>query len=263
MRAGIATVVMLLLCALPAAALAAKPVPAWPSAHDLIQAEPGLRTADAACIARYYHGRLSRKAWFTLYYDLTDTQKIVTDAGPVHCMTLPERVAMDQRLYASVVGAHPQLHCVAAATEALSLKQRLAQTTRAKWLRAYDQLFRSCRLIGDLYASVGKEVHLALTPAERACANRLGSSDPVLHPAGAKVSPAQTRAVGMLFDHCVDAQSEAAMYRYFLRSFPLPSKIPCIARRAAANLTFVELLSSAPTVKTTVKKATTACLATS
>ena len=128
MRAGIATVVMLLLCALPAAALAAKPVPAWPSAHDLIQAEPGLRTADAACIARYYHGRLSRKAWFTLYYDLTDKQKVVTDAGPVHCMTLRERVAMDQRLYASVVGAHPQLHCVAVATEPATNDSRLGKT---------------------------------------------------------------------------------------------------------------------------------------
>ena len=254
-------VALVIVAAVPAAALAAKPAPAWPTAQDVLKGEPGLHAKDAACIARYYRGRLSRKLWLTQYYDLTAAQKATTDAGPEHCMTLAERIATDARLYTEIAGNHPQVHCVAVHTEALSPAQRAAQTSRAKWLGAYDRLFRGCGLTGALYAAVAKGAHLALTPAEQACANRTGSVDPVLG-SGANPPKASMRAIGAVLDRCVGAASERAMYRYLVRAVPVRSAIPCIATTVASHLTFAQLLTKDPIVATTVKSATAACLTT-
>jgi hypothetical protein len=257
---GALALTVLLLCGLPAVSLAAKPAPAWPSAQDLRRSQPGLRAADATCIARFYRGRLSRKAWFTEYYALTAAQKVVTDAGPAHCMTRRERVAMDERLYTALLGKHAELHCVALATEALTRAQRIAQTTRAKWILANDRIFRACRLTGALYAGIAKGAHLTLTAGERACSNRIGSTEPVLGSTQGTISKAHLKAVGRVFDRCVGRASEVALYRYVLRKFPFPPQIPCIARRAAATITFAELLVADSGVKTALQKATTACL---
>ena len=250
---------LLTLAVVPAAAQAAKPVPAWPTAQDLIKSEPGLQAKDAACIARYYRGRLARKLWFTEYYDLTPAQKVTTDAGPEHCMTLAQRVATDARLFTVITGKHPQVHCVAVRAEALTRAQRAAQTNRAAWLRSYDALFRGCGLTGALYSTVAHGAHLALTPAEQACTNRTGSVDPVLS-GGSAPSKGNMRAIGRVLDHCVGAASERAMYRYLVRAVPVASAIPCIAKSVASKLTFAELLTKDPVVKTTVASVTAACL---
>jgi hypothetical protein len=250
---------LLTLALLPAAALGAKPTPAWPTAQDVQKGEPGLLAKDAACIARYYRGRLSRKLWLTQYYDLTAAQKATTDAGPEHCMTLAQRTATDARLFAVIAGKHPQVHCVAVRAEALTPAQRAAQTNRATWLRAYDGMFRACGLTGALYSTVAQGAHLTLTVAEQACANRTGSVDPVLS-GGPSPSKANMRAIGSVLDRCVGAASKRAMYRYLVRAVPVASAIPCIAKTVASKLTFAELLTKDPVVKTTVQSATAACL---
>jgi hypothetical protein len=252
---------LLILLAVPAAALGAKPAPRWPSAADLRNYEPALLPADARCIARYYHGRLSRKAWFTAYYDLTAAQKIATDEGPFHCMTLAQRIATDERLYTSLAGKLPQVHCVSVRTEALSRPRRLTETDHANWLRDYDGIFRSCGMIGALYGVVGKGMHLPLTAAERACANRVGSGEPVMYSSSAPPTKARLTAVGTVLDRCIGAQSEQAMYRYVYRAYEFPSKVPCIARRVAAAVGFTKLLNKDPAIRTSVKKAVAACLA--
>lgn len=254
-------VALVTLVAVPASALAAKPAPAWPTAQDVQKGEPGLLAKDAACIARYYRGRLSRKLWLTQYYDLTAAQKQTTDAGPEHCMTLADRIATDARLFTEIAGRHPQVHCVAVRAEGLTRAQRAAQTSRATWLRAYDRLFRGCGLTGALYAAVARGAHLPLTPAEQACTNRTGSVDPVLG-SGANPPKASLRAIGAVLDRCVGVVSERAMYRYLVRSVPVRSAIPCIAKTAASQLTFAQLLTKDPAVATTVRSATAACLTT-
>jgi hypothetical protein len=66
MKAVAAGVLLLLVLSLSGGAVAATPAPAWPTAKDL-QQNPGVLTRDAVCMARYYRGRLSRKAWLTAY----------------------------------------------------------------------------------------------------------------------------------------------------------------------------------------------------
>ena len=51
-----------------------------------------------------------------------------------------------------------------------------------------------------------------LTKAEQACANRVGSADPVRLRAKAPTT-AQRKAVGSVFDRCVGRTSEKAMWR--------------------------------------------------
>jgi hypothetical protein len=260
-RGSIAALAALILVALPGTALGAKPAPVWPTVHDLQQEEPGLRVSDAACIVRFYRGRLSAKAWHTQWYALTRAQKLVTDAGEMRCLDKAERIATTVRGLASVVGAHAELPCAGRGLEALSLAERLTFTTRAREMREYDRIFRACRLTGVLYASVGSETHLALSGAEQTCANRLGAIAPVLHPKGARIPDAYLKAIGTVFDKCVGAKSEEAMYRWIFRQYPIPAQIPCIARSSAATITFADLLTSAPSAKTHAQSATAACLA--
>ena len=94
---------LLVLLALSGSASAATP-PRWPSAADVRAATPGLTAENASCIARYYHGRLSGKAWYTAYYNLTPAQKVVTDAGFARCMTVRQRTALAPELSKKVPG---------------------------------------------------------------------------------------------------------------------------------------------------------------
>jgi hypothetical protein len=250
----------LALLVVPTAALGAKPAPRWPSAQDLRSYEPALLPADAKCIARYYHGRLSRKAWFTTYWQLTAAQKITTDAGASHCMSLARRVATDERIYDSIAGKLAQAHCAAVRSEALSRPKRLAETSHAAWLRDYDAIFRGCGMIGAVYGVVAGGIHLPLTAAEKQCANRVASSEPVMDQSSAP-SKAHLTAIGKTLDRCTGAASEQAMYRFIYKGYGIPSKVPCIARRLAAAVDFTRLLTKDPTLKTDAQKAVAACLA--
>jgi len=77
--------------------------------HDIQTAEPGMLAADAACVAKFYRGRLSRDLWFTPWHSLTRAQKVITDAGYTKCMTPAQKAATLERSLASVVGKHPEL----------------------------------------------------------------------------------------------------------------------------------------------------------
>jgi hypothetical protein len=258
MKAAIAFA-LLVLAALPGAALSATRVP-WASAHDIQLAEPGMLPADAACVAHYYRGRLSRDLWFTHWYGLTPAQKLITDAGYRACMTPAQEAATIGRSFAKVVGDHPELACAARALVGESKAARLALDTQAKESGEYDRVFRACRLMGVLYARTASETMLTLTRAEQACANRVGTAEPVMHTKGAVISKAFLKDVGTVFDKCVGTASEEAMYRRVFAKHALPSQITCIARQSAATVTFVELITAAPSVKTDVQNATAACL---
>jgi hypothetical protein len=251
---------LLALLALPAGALAAQPAPAWPSVKDL-QQDPGVLTSDAVCMARYYRGRLTRKAWLTPYWNLTRAEKIATDAGTEHCMTRAQRIAMAERFYNAISGRLPQVHCVAVRSEAQTSAQHLAVTSYAKWLRAYEAIFRGCRLTGAVYGEVAEtKLHLPMTAAERSCANRIGNATLLMYKSTEPKNTLLTH-VGAVYDGCVGAQSEAEMYRYVYRNYKFPSKVPCIARRLAATLTFVEYMTDAKKVDTSTRTAEAACLA--
>src|SRR3954449_11011627 len=221
------------LAALPSAAGADTSVPQWPSAGEVRAVTPGLAVKDATCIARYYHGRLSRKAWLTPYYQLTRVEKIATDAGFTHCMSLARRAALAERedglascfplvrCWAGRValaeredvlsfGRHPDaLRCSSRREAARSQDALLSITSLADAIRAGDEIYRACGVTGALYAALGKASLIEITATERACANRVGSVDP-LRDRGVAPTAAQLQAVGSVFDGCVGAASKRA-----------------------------------------------------
>jgi hypothetical protein len=256
----LATVLALMLvAALPSAALGATQVP-WPSAKDITAAEPGVGAKAAGCMATFYRGRLSRDAWLTPWWKLTRAEKLVTDAAYSRCLNRAERIAAIERPVTALVGAHPEVACAARGIDALSLRVRLAFTTRAKQRAAYDRIARRCRLMGVLYQRTASETQLTLTPAEQACANAQGTLDPVMHRKGAVIAKAYLEEVGRVFDACVGAKSEEAMYRSILVKYKVTRNISCIAHRAAATITFVQLVGGDPSVRTRAARATEACL---
>ena len=170
---------LLVLAAVPGAAGAAGGPEAWPTAADVRSYTPGLDMKDAACVANFYRGRLSRKAWLTPYFKLTPAQKTVTDAGFNHCQTKAQRIALIERQEAIYFGKHTANACVARALEGRTRAQRIALNSLATQVREDDKVFRRCGLIGQLYATLGKATKLVLTKAEQQCANRVGSADPV------------------------------------------------------------------------------------
>jgi hypothetical protein len=258
MRIGrICVLALVVMAALPAAVGAAVGPPSAPTAADIRSYTPGLGAKDAACIARYYRGRLSRKAWLTPYFKLTPAQKAVTDAGFNHCQTKPQRIALIERQEAIYFGKHPADVCVARALDARTRAQRIALTSLAKQIREDDKVFRHCGLIGQLYATLGKATKLVLTPAEQRCANRVGSADPVRLRAKAP-SVAERKAVGTVFDRCVGRKTEETMWRGLLASFKPASAIPCIARHSVA-ITFVTFFSDATALEKQAKAAAAAC----
>jgi hypothetical protein len=258
MRIGrVCALALLALVAIPGAAGAAGAPPSWPTAADIRSYTPGLDANDAACVARYYHGRLSRRAWLTPYFKLTPAEKAVTDAGFNHCETKAQRIALVERQETIYFGRHPANACVARAMDARTRAQRLALTSLARQIREDDKVFRRCGLIGQLYATLAQATKLVLTRAEQRCANRVGSADPVRLRAKAP-STAQRKAVGTVFDRCVGRKTEQAMWRSLLASFKPASAIPCIVRHSL-SITFVTFFSDATTLERQAKAAAAAC----
>lgn len=258
MRAGVILAgALVALAALPGMALAATPAK-WPSAAEVRAVTPGIAAEDAACIARYYHGRLSRKAWLTAYYKLTRSEKIVTDAGFTRCMTLEQRAALAEHEDALSFGKHPaSLRCSAHREAARSEAQLLAITSLAEAIRAGDQVYRACRVTGALYAALGKAAMLEITAAEQACANRIGSVDP-LRNHGAAPTIAQRRAAGGVFDRCVGQASKHAFLGRLFKDFRPTGAIPCVVKHAM-SITFVTFYSDSAGVQRQAKAAGAAC----
>jgi hypothetical protein len=257
MRTAITWVIgLFVLLALPSAALGA--TPRWPSASDVRSATPGLGAKDASCIAGYYQGRLSGKAWLTPFYKLTPAQKLVTDAGFKQCMTLAQRTALIKRQGVLDWGQHSQLQCVAGRTAARSRSQLLSFTTLGREIRADDTLYRQCGLMGAIYASVARTTQLSLTKAEQTCANRLGSADPLRQRAKAPTM-AQRKAIGAVFDRCVGRKSEQAMWLRLLHDYSPAKSIPCIAQHSL-GITFATIFSDTAGLQDQAKRAVNACL---
>lgn len=231
--------------------------PTWPSPADVRSYTPGLSAKDAACVARFYRGRLSRKAWLTPYFKLTPAQKRVTDAGFDHCENKAQRVDLIERQESIYFGEHPANACVARTMEARTRAQREALTSLARQVRADDAIFRRCGLIGQLYATLGLSTDLRLTPSEQRCTNRVGSADPVRRRSKAPTT-ADRRAVGTVFDRCVGRASEQAMWRRLLVNFKPAKAVPCIARRSV-SITFVTFFSDETKLETQAKAAAAAC----
>jgi hypothetical protein len=259
MRTGlIAALALLLLVALPTAAAAAPPA-AYPSAADVRADTPGLAAQDAACIADYYRGRLTRTAWRTPYYKLTRSEKLATDRGFDHCMTLSERTALIEREDTLSLGRHAtELSCSAAKMARRSTAHLLAITSRKGAVADNDAVYRSCHLIGVLYSSLAKSTKLRLTPAEKQCANRTGSADP-LRNRGKKPTVGQREAIGSVFDACVGEASETAMWKRLLKDFRPSRAVACIAKRSVA-ITFVTFFSDRAGLQRAAKKAAAHCV---
>jgi hypothetical protein len=257
MRAGVlCAFAFVVLAALPCAALGAPPA-RWPSTAEVRQYTPGLGAKDASCIALYYHGRLTRKAWLTPYYKLTSAEKLTTDAGFDRCLTRPRRVALIAREEALSFGRQAGWQCVARKTEARSRAVRLSMTTLARELSQDDKIFRACNVIGALYATVGSATKLVLTAAEQRCANRVGSANP-LRLTAQTPSKADRKAVGQVFDRCVGRASEDAMWRRLFASYRPSAAIPCVAKHALA-ITFVTLFSNSAALQAQARRAAAAC----
>ena len=258
MRAGVILAgALLVLAALPGMALAGTPAK-WPSAAEVRAVTPALAAKDAACIARYYHGRLARKAWLTAYYKLTRAEKIVTDAGFTRCMTLERRAALTEHEDALSFGEHPaELRCSAHREAARSEAVLLSVTSLAEAIRAGDRIYRACSVTGALYAALGKSSLIEITPAERACANRIGSVDPLRH-RGTPPTIAQRRAVGAVFDRCVGQASKQAFLARFFEGFQPSGAIPCVVKHAM-SITFVTFYSDSAGVELQAQAAEVAC----
>jgi hypothetical protein len=176
-------------------------------------------------------------------------------------MTLAQRIAWAQRFYTAIAGKLPQVHCVAERSERQTRAQHIADTSYAKWRRAYEAIFRACRLTGAVYAEVAQtKLHLPMTAAERDCANRTGEATLLMYKPREPLRTLRMH-VGAVYDGCAGAQSEAAMYRYVYRNYKFPSKVPCIARRLAAGLTSVDYMTDAKQVDASTRTAEAACLA--
>jgi hypothetical protein len=259
MRAGIIWVLALLVLAAGAGTAVAATPPRWPTAADVRIVTPELAAKDAACIADYYRGKLSRKGWLTPYYKLTRAQKLVTDAGFNRCMTREQRAALIAREDSLYFGKHPvELGCSSRRMAARSDALLLSITSLERAIREDDKVYRQCGVIGVLYASLGKSTKLAITPAEQTCANKIGSADPVRN-RGKAPTAAQRKSIGIVFDRCVGRRSEKAMWLRLLVDFRPKGAIPCIAKRSLA-ITFVTFFSDSAGLQRQAKSAAAACL---
>ena len=259
MRAAVTLAfVLVALAALPCAAVAATPAPRWPSADEVRAITPGLAAKDAACIARYYHGRLSRKAWLTAYYKLTRVEKIATDAGFTHCMSLARRAALAEHEDVLSFGRHPAaLRCSSRREAARSQDALLSITSLEEAIRAGDAIYRACGVTGALYAALGKASLIEITAIERACANRVGSVDP-LRDRGVAPTTAQLKAVGSVFDSCVGTASKQAFLGRVFKAVRPAGSIPCVVKHAM-SITFVTFFSERADLEEKAKAATAVC----
>jgi hypothetical protein len=174
-------------------------------------------------------------------------------------MTLAERTALIERQDTLSLGKHPtELHCSAAKMAARSKALLLSITTLEQAIREDDRVYRGCRLIGVLYAALAKSTQLRLTPAEQACANRVGSADP-LRSRRTKPTVPQRAAIGAVFDRCVGTHSRTAMWKRLLKDFRPSKAIACIAKRSVA-ITFVTFFSDSAGLQRAAKKAAAHCV---
>ena len=113
-----AALAAVVLVTLPATSAGAEPS-AWPTAADIRANTPGLGAEDAQCVARYYRGRLSRKAYLTPYYDLTQAEKATQTTGFDRCLGDEERLALlvraEEALFVSISTPSAELRCAARA----------------------------------------------------------------------------------------------------------------------------------------------------
>jgi hypothetical protein len=250
--------VLAALAALVPAAGADTPASTWPSAAEVRAITPGLAAKDAACIARYYHGRLSRTAWLTAYYKLTRVEKIATDAGFTHCMSATRRAALAEREDALSFGRHPAaLRCSSRREAARSQDVLLSITSLAEAVRAGDAIYRACGVTGALYAALGKASLIEITPIEQACANRVGSVDP-LRNRGVAPTSAQLEAVGGVFDSCVGTASKQAFLGRVFKGVQPSGAIPCVVKHAM-SITFFTFFSRRSELQEKAKAATAVC----
>jgi hypothetical protein len=259
MRAGIiALLAVFALAAVPTAAAGATP-PKWPTPADVLAVTPSLSPEDAECISKYYLGRLSRKAWLTPYYKLTRSEKIVTDKGFNQCMSFEQQAALIAREDTLAFGKHPgALRCTSRRMAARSEDLLLSITTLEEAIREDDRVYRACHLIGLLYAALGEETKLELTPAEQRCANSVGSADPI-RDRGKPPTTAQREQIGAVLDRCVGSESEEAMWRRLLADFRPKKAIPCVARHSVA-ITFSTFFGNRPELQRATRKAAAACV---
>ncbi len=220
--------------------LGAAAAPRWASAGDIRAKEPGVAVNDAACIARFFHGRLERGVWLAPYYAATPAEKRILSAGLANCMTRAERVAMRELDFTRVLGKHAELRCVAERLDARSWAVRLAVSSRLDELRMYDRVFRACNFMGVFYGLAAKPMHLVLAPAEQRCVNRIGSVVPFY---AAKTARA---AGGAVLDRCVGTASETAMWRRAFRAHVPPKALACVARRLTRATTFAMVFTAKP-----------------
>jgi hypothetical protein len=233
MRLRLSALAGLLLCAAAFPGVAAAAAPArWPSPGDIRAHEPGIARNDAACIAGFFRGRIARGVWRAPYYAATPAQKRIISAGLARCMTRAERIAMRELDFTRVLGEHPELRCVAERLDARSWAVRLAVTSRLDELRMYDRVFRACGFMGVFYGLTARSLQLELAPSEERCVNRFGSVVPFSLPEAARTGG------GAVFDRCVGAASETAMWRRVLRAHVPAKALPCAVRRLTRTITF-------------------------
>ncbi len=209
-------------------------------------ATPGLTAKEAACIARYYHGRLSGKVWFTPYYKLTPAQKVVTDAGFERCMTVRAAHGAGRAAGRARLGQAPAAAVRGAARWSRARARELrALTSIAAESRAEDRIFRACGLMGAVYATLGRATQLALSnPAEQRCANTFGSAE-LIRPSTKAPTVAQRKPIGAVFERCVGRASELAMWKRLLSDYRPAAAIPCIARHSL-TISFVTIFGDRP-----------------
>ncbi len=174
-------------------------------------------------------------------------------------MTLRERTQLIVREDTLSLGRHAtELSCSAGKMARRSTAHLLAITSRRQAVADNDAVYRGCGVIGAVYSSLATSTKLHLTSAEKACANRTGSADP-LRNRGKKPTVQQREAIGKVFDACVGEASETAMWKRLLKDFRPSRAVACIARRSVA-ITFVTFFSDRTGLQRAAKKAVAKCV---
>jgi hypothetical protein len=243
---------------LPGIASAAKPSPPWPTARDIAAQTPGIHADDAACMAGYYHGRLSGTGWRTTWSALTRAQKIVTDNGMQRCTTKAERIVIYRTAFRGLVLTE-SLDCLARVSVEQPLAERLAIDTHAKATADLDRTTARCGAIGRLFGIFAKGMHLNLDAQATECTNRTGSMQPFLH---GKLSRAARVAVARVLDRCVERTATADMWRFiYTSSKDVPrERISCLVYYMSGHVTLVDMAATSPVLKRQAGLAVDSCI---
>ena len=235
---------------------------AWPTFADVRANTPGLGAKDAQCVARYYRGRLSRKAYLTPYYDLTQAEKATQSKGFDRCLGDEARLALLVRaevaLFVRYVAApSAELRCAARAFANRREAAWLSITSRAEWIRRNDPVYRACRVTGLVYAVLAKASGVAITQAEQACMNRLGSAEGVLTEKSGPTG-AQRKVAGVVFDRCIGRASKRTFLRRLFKDLRPAGAIPCVVNHAMA-ITFLTFYTDRAEIDRQMSAAESAC----